>query len=300
LEANVSFRRILFLAIILDIPGAPIQSQALTQSERPLPPLDEFLKEVRRHLRSDRLLLSQYTYTERDTVRVLDGKGKDKSTHESIYEVYPSYEPGLTYRRLIAKDGRPTNPKDLEKQDRKQDKKLSEHAKKLEHERTGERERRQAKEAEEKRKEEIAIDEMFRLYQIKMEGRELLNEHPAIILSFQPRAGYKPQTDEVKTLAKVAGRAWFSEQDCELVRVEVKLIDNISLGWGLLARLNRGAAGVLQRRKINDEIWLPAEVHFTGSARLLVVKGLNIDFRGQYSDFLKFTVETQVRFRKDR
>jgi hypothetical protein len=255
---------------------------------------------VRKHLRSDRLLLSQYTYTERDTVRVLDGKGKNNSTHENIYEVYPSYEPELTYRRLIAKDGKPTNPKDLEKQDRKQDEKLREHAKKLEREGTGERERRQAMEAKEKRKEEIAIGEMFRLYQIKMEGRDFLDEHPAIILSFQPRHDFKPQTDEGKILAKVAGRAWFSEQDYELVRIEVKLIDNISFGWGVLARLNRGAAGVLQRRKINDEIWLPVAVHFTGSARLFLVKGLNADVSSQYSDFLKFTVETQVKFRKDK
>jgi len=296
----VSFLRLLLLAVILAFTGVAAQPQAQMQSERPLPALDDFLKEVRKHLSSDRLLLSQYTYAERVTVRELDGKGKNKSTHESLYEVYPSYESKLTYHRLIAKDGKPTNPKDLEKQDREQDKKLREHANRLEREGTGERERRQAKEAEEKRKEEIVIDEMFRLYQIKMEGRDFLEEHPAIILSFQPRPDYKPQTDQGKILAKVAGRAWFSEQDYELVRIEVKLIDPISLGWGLLARINRGAAGVLRRRKINGEIWLPAEVHFTGSARLLLVKGVNVDFSSQYSDFLKFTVETQVKFRKDK
>jgi len=295
----VSFGRLLFLAVILAFTGVPARPQTQTQSEKPLPALDDFLKEVRKHLSSDRLLLSQYTYTEKVTVRELDGKGKIKSTHESIYEVYPSHEPGLTYRRQIAKDGKPTSPQDLEKQDRKQDKKLKDHEKKLEREGIGARERRLAKEAEEERKEEIAIDEMFRLYQIRMEGRETLDEHPAVILSFQPRPDYRPKTDEGKILAKIAGRAWFNEQDCELARMEVKLIDNISLGWGLLARLNRGAAGVLQRRKINNEIWLPAEVHFTGSARLLLLKGMNVDFRGQYSDFLKFTVETQVKFRKD-
>lgn len=295
----MSFGRLLFLAVILAFTGVPARPQTQTQSEKPLPALDDFLKEVRKHLSSDRLLLSQYTYTEKVTVRELDGKGKIKSTHESIYEVYPSHEPGLTYRRQIAKDGKPTSPQDLEKQDRKQDKKLKDHEKKLEREGIGARERRLAKEAEEERKEEIAIDEMFRLYQIRMEGRETLDEHPAVILSFQPRPDYRPKTDEGKILAKIAGRAWFNEQDCELARMEVKLIDNISLGWGLLARLNRGAAGVLQRRKINNEIWLPAEVHFTGSARLLLLKGMNVDFRGQYSDFLKFTVETQVKFRKD-
>jgi hypothetical protein len=301
LEARVSFWRLLFLAFIMGIAGVvPAPSQAQTLSEKPLPTLDDFLKEVRTHLRSDRLLLSHYTYTEKVTVRALDGKGKVKSTHESVYEVYPSFEPGLTYRRRIAKDGKPIRPQDLEKQDREQDKKLREHAKKVEDEGTGERERRQAKEAEEKRKEETAIDEMFQLYRIKMEGREVLNEHPTIILSFQPQPGYKPRTDEAKILARVAGRAWFSEADHELVRIEVKVIDNISFGWGVLARLNKGATGILQRRKINDEIWLPADVQFTGSARLLLVKGLNVDFSSQYSDFLKFTVETQVKFRKDK
>jgi hypothetical protein len=296
----VNFRRLSLLAVILGIAVVPARPQAQVQAEKPLPALDDFLGEVRKHLRSDQLLLSQYTYTERDTVRELDRKGKLKATHESIYEVYPSYESKLTYRRLIARDGKPTNPEELAKQDRKYDKKLREHEEILEREGIGERERRQAREAEEKRKEDITIEEMFRLYQINMEGRELLDEHPTIILSFQPRPGFKPRTDEGKILAKVAGRAWFSEHDYELVRIEVKVVDNISLGWGLLARLNRGAVGILRRQKINGEIWLPTEVHFTGSARLLLVKGMNVDFSGQYSDFLKFTVETQVRFRKDK
>ncbi len=299
LEAKVRFGQLFFLSVILQFMSIPAHGQAPVQGERPLPALDEFIKEVRQHLRSDRMLLSQYTYTETDTVKELDRKGKQKSTHEIIYEVYPSYEPDLTYRRLIAKDGKPTDPKDLEKEDGKHDKKLKEYAKKLEREGTGERERRQAKEAEANRKEETAIEEMFRIYGIKMEGRDLLDEQPAIILSFRPRSGYKPKTDEGKILAKLGGRAWFNEQDHELARIEVKLIDNISLGWGLLARINRGAEGVLRRQKINGEIWLPVEVHFIGSARILLVKGMNVDFSGRYSDFLKFTVETQVRFRKD-
>lgn len=51
---------------------------------------------------------------------------------------------------------------------------------------------------------------------------------------------------------------------------------------------------VVRRRKINNEIWLPVEVRFTGSARLLLLKGMNVDFTGQYSDLFKFTVETQI------
>ena len=48
----------------------------------------------------------------------------------------------------------------------------------------------------------------------------------------------------------------------------------------------------MQRRKVNDEIWLPSEVHFIGHARLFLVKGLHVDTLSQYSDYKKFKVET--------
>ncbi|MGA2262852.1 MAG: hypothetical protein ABSH28_15635 [Acidobacteriota bacterium] len=275
----------------------PAQAQ---QPDKPLPELNEFLKGVRAHLESDRLLLSQYTYNEKETERALDDKGKVKSTHENIFEVYPSLEEGLTYRRLISKDGKPLDKKVIEKQDREQDKKERDWTKKLEREGTDERARRLAKEAEEKRKEQEAIDELFQLYRIELAGREILDGSPAIVLTFTPHSDYKPHTDEGKILAKVAGRAWICEDDYQVIRVEAKLIDNISFGMGVLARLNKGAIATFQRRRVNNEIWLPAEVRFTGNARVLLLKGLRLDVTSVYSDYTKFTVETQVKFRKDK
>ena len=53
--------------------------------ERPLPDKDVFLREIRRHLRSDRLLLSQYTYTETQTERKLDKNGCVSVFHISSF-----------------------------------------------------------------------------------------------------------------------------------------------------------------------------------------------------------------------
>jgi len=265
--------------------------------EKPLPQLDDFLKEIRGHLHADWTLLSSYTYTERTIIRSLDSKGKQQSVQESVYEVYPSADPDWTYRRLISKNGKVTSPEELVKRDREYDRKVIEYRRKLELENADENERRLAKEAEERRKEGRVVDDLFQLYEIKMEGREWIGKHAAIILTFQPRPGVKPKTDEGKILAKVSGRAWFHEQDHQLMRIDAVLLDSLSRGWGLLVRLNKGAKVELRRRKINNEIWLPVEVHFTGSARLLLLKGINVDFTSEYSDFLKFNVETQIKFR---
>jgi hypothetical protein len=69
---------------------------------------------------------------------------------------------------------------------------------------------------------------------------------------------------------------------------------------GILARLNKGARLTFQRDRINKEVWLPASAHFSGSARILVFKGLKIDVTSEYSDYKKFTVESSVTYSGDR
>jgi len=66
------------------------------------------------------------------------------------------------------------------------------------------------------------------------------------------------------------------------------------LGLGLLARLHKGSRASLLRRKVNGEIWLPAQARFSGSARLLLFKGLRLDGLSEYSDYRKFQVATST------
>jgi hypothetical protein len=274
----------------------PVQNAA---QEKDLPELNELLPHVRERLRSDRLLLSQYTYTEKQTVRKLDSQGRTTSSEERIYEVYPDPEEELTYRRLIAVNGKPTSEKDIAKSDREHEKKRMKRIENLEREGIDERARRLAKQEEEKRKEEAILDEITQLYRFALEGRVRIDGYPAVVLNFEPRPEYKPRSREAKMLAKMAGRVWICEEDYELIRVEVHLVDNISFGLGLLARLSKGATAAFQRRKINDEIWLPTEARFTGSARALLLIRRRVDTTIEYSDHMKFRVDARIQYRKD-
>jgi len=283
--------RVLVLALLFLQNGGAQQEAA-----KLLPELGPFLQGIRAHLRSDRLLLSQYTYTQKQTEHQFDKKGKLKKTIVRVFEVYPSLEEGFTYMRLISRDGKPLSSAELEKQDRAHDKKVREDARKLKREGTDEKTRRLAKEAEERRKEDKDIDELFQLYQISMVGRENLDGHSAIQLTFQPRRDYKPKTAGAKIMMKVAGKAWFGEEDHELLRLQFELIDTISIGFGMLARLNKGASATFQRRRVNNEIWLPAASRFAGSARILLVKGLRTESISEFSDYKKFSVSSTVTF----
>jgi hypothetical protein len=280
----------IIVLLMLQISGAAPQ---LTDN---LPDLNAFLQGVRSNLRSDRLLQVQYTYNLKETETQLDKNGNPKKVEVKEYEVYPSLDEEFTYMRLIAQNGLPLDPEKIEKQDRGYDKKIKEREKDLEKEGTNERARRNQREEEEKRKENQVIDELFRLYEIKMVGREVIDGRSAIQLTFQPVSDAKPATKEGKLLVKVAGRAWVCEEDHQVMRIEAELIDNISFGLGFLARLNKGAKAAFVRRRVNNEIWLPAAAHFSGTARVLLLKGIRIQNDSEFSGYKKFTVETSVKF----
>ena len=96
-----------------------------------LPEYEPFLKTVRQKLRSDKTLLSQYTYNVRTVTKTLDGNGKAKKIEEEVSEKYPSAYPGLSYSRVIMRNGKPVPKEEIDKEDRKHDKRLKEYERKL-------------------------------------------------------------------------------------------------------------------------------------------------------------------------
>ena len=94
----------------------------------------------------------------------------------------------------------------------------------------------------------------------------------------------------------VAGRAWIDEEDHQVARVEVEVIDPISIGLGILAKLQKGASIVAERQKFNDEIWLPMRTEITLNGRVLLLKGFNIRLINEYSEHKKYTVDTILKF----
>ena len=141
-----------------------------------------------------------------------------------------------------------------------------------------------------------AIDDLVRIYEIQLVGRESLEGHDTIVVSLTPRAGVKPRTDDGKMMRHFKARAWISEADHEIVRVEISALDDLSIGWGFFARVHKGASATYQRRKVNDEIWLPAQVTWNGTGRLFLVKRERVRGRSEFSAYRKFTVDTSTTY----
>jgi hypothetical protein len=259
---------------------------------QPLPDVREFLDHVRENLRSDGTLLADYTFTERSSEARLDSSGGVKKLKTSVYEVYPSEAPGKMYRRLIARDGKPLPPKDLAAQDKEQEDRAERRRLRLENETPADKEKRLAKEEAEKKKEREIVEELFRMDELVMEGREAIDGRSTIRVSFRPRPGYKPASDDARAIQKLAGRAWVDEQNYQLVKIEAELLDSVGVGPGGVIRLQKGAQAFFERRRINDEIWLPARARFFGAAKVLLFIVGRVEVRSEYGDYKKFSVST--------
>jgi hypothetical protein len=284
---NVRFAALFACALL----ATPMWAQ-----DRPLPDAQTFAQEVRNRLQTDDERQSGYMYLETRRERSLDKAGRSTRETVKVYESYPALPGEARWRRLIAVDGKPVPASELDKQDRERQKKAQEYVRKLEKQTDRDR-AAQAREREKERRESAAlVDDVFRVYDIRMLGREVLEGHDTIVFSLTPKSGVKAQTKDGRTLRHFAAKAWVSETEYELVRLEVEALDNVSYGLGLFARIHKGSHGAFQRRKVNGEEWLPASASYTASARLMLLKAMRVDVVAEYSNYRKFTVETETTY----
>ncbi|HEY2381020.1 MAG TPA: hypothetical protein VGK48_07535 [Terriglobia bacterium] len=267
----------------------------LQNTAPPLPELKPFLAELRKTIHTDSLLLSQYTYIEKHTDTELDSKNQPKKTEVNAYQVFPGSPEHVGYRRQTEKDGRPLTPDEAKKEEEALRKRIAESQQQRGRLAPAERDRRRA---ERLRKEQEIIDDAFGVFDVQITGRENIDGRPAIVLQFRPKvpATYKPKTFDGKNMQHVAGKVWVDEQDHQLARVEIEVTDTISIGLGILARLQKGASIVAERRKFNDEIWLPVRTDIRLNAKIMLLKGFNLRQITEYSDHKKYSVDTILKY----
>jgi hypothetical protein len=264
--------------------------------ERPLPDMDAFVREVRARLEDPQDNQSGYAYLQVQREQKLDGDGRPTSESVKVYEVYPGLPGERRWRRLIEEDGVPVPPAELEKQDRRRQEHVREYMQELAAQTPADRAKARREYEKRQREDREVVDEIFRVYDIRMLRRERLEGHDTIVFSLTPRDGAKPRSREGKIMQKTSATAWISESDFEVVRVDVRAIDTITIGWGLLARVHEGSRATLQRRKVNGEEWLPARVSYNASARIALFKMYREGGSSEFSNYRKFSVDTSTTY----
>jgi hypothetical protein len=275
---------------VLSLLAMPLPAQ-----QRPLPDQQAFLQEVRKHLDTDEDRQTGYMYVETRRDQKLDKSGRPTGESVKVVESYPGLPGEPRWERVLSEDGKPIPPNELEKNDRERQKHVEEYARKLARD-PAQIKAKEERERERRRRERAEnIDDVFRLFDVKMVGRDTLEGHDTIVFALTPRRDAKPRTRAGGIMRNFKVRAWISESEYEMVRLEAEAIDTVSFGFGLLARVHKGSQASFQRRKVNGESWLPARALYSVSVRVGLLAVLRRGGSVEFSDYKKFGVDSSYR-----
>jgi len=278
--------------VILTALGLLVAGVTSRAQNQPLPDQASFLLETRKHLQADRTLQSSYVYVETRREQKLDKGGRAREESVKVVESYPGLPGEERWERLIAEDGRPVPPEELARQDRERQQKANEMVQRLARNSTKELARQEREVQNAHRERDEVVSDIYNVFEMRMIGRERVEDHDTIALLLTPRRDAKPQTRAGEEMRHFSVRAWVSENDHELVKLEAEAIDDLKTGFGLLARVHKGARVSFLRRKVNDEVWLPAVVSYSGSARVGLLVTLRRSGTSEFSGYRKYSVDT--------
>ena len=268
---------ILGAVLIAGVPGVA------RRQEPPLPDGRAFIADTITRARSNDLIRSRYTFTEKETRYTRDSSGRVVKKQVRVYDVRPSPEPELTYRRLVSVNG--VEPKDLAKRDAEQQRKEAEWAADRAREGEDARAARLRRAAEEDRREQAVLAELASIYEFQMTGREVIDGRPVLLYAFEPRPGYSPKTPEGRIINHFRGEVWIDEADREWVTLKVQCLESVSVKFGFIFRLLKGSHGRLERRKLDGGAWLPTYSRFTGSGRVFFIARVDLDQESEFSNY---------------
>jgi hypothetical protein len=229
------------------------------QSAPTLPDHDAFVRDTRANLARSQREQNRFAYRERRTELHTNPFGRLGSGGTVVYEVTPTEGGNIILRKLVERDGKPVADGQVQKTD------LTQRA--------------------ERRSKKSGLEDSVEMLEFALNRRENVRGRSTIVVTFKPKLNAQPETSEGKIAKLFAGSVWVDEERREVVRIEATAIDDISIGLGLVARLNEGTRATLTREPIDGSIWLPTSIRFVGQGRALLFRRLNIDQRIDWFDY---------------
>jgi len=266
------------------------------QDTRPLPVPEALYKAVRANLVRAENVAHLYAYKERRTDVHTNPFGRLGTGGTKLYDVYPSPIRQLNYRRLIARDDVPLTHAELAQQDsryrervarrqREQAARVDEDERQREADAVRARERRQRR-----------VEDIVSVLKFTLEGRTVYEGVPAFIVSFVPKPDAKPTTREGSTAVNFQGKIWIGEATSEVMQVEATSIDDISFGYGLVARIGKGAQASMTRRQVAGDLWMPTRIAISGRGRAVMFRTLVLDFELDWFDYRRLPGDSATPF----
>lgn len=241
------------VVVVALVQGAPGDDRA-----RSLPEPDAFFSAVRENMARSQREQNRYAYRERRTDVHTNPFGRIGTGGTRVFEVVPAPDGMSAMRQLVERDNQPVTDETPERLN-------------LAPRRAGNGSRN--------------VDDIVRTLDFSLAGRETVAGTAFILVDFSPRANAKPVTRQGRLARVFKGRLWVNEAALEVQRVEATAVDDISFGFGIVARVRKGATVMAERKPVDGGVWLPTSLRFNGEGRAVLFRKLDVHYAMDWFDY---------------
>jgi hypothetical protein len=119
-------------------------------------------------------------------------------------------------------------------------------------------------------------------------------ENGQIRLSFFPNPHYDAPTRELQVFRSMSGKMWIDRAEGRLSRMDGSLFEDVTFGWGLLGRLNKGGTFSISQVRVAADHWeiVGLDVKMTGHA--VIFKSINVKQIQRLTDFRRVSDDLTI------
>jgi hypothetical protein len=235
------------------------------------PELRELVRKSLVELLRDDRNMSDYLFERRTHQREFDSAGKLKSQTSVV--VQREERDGVAFGHVLERNGQPVSGDERAKDEGRIRKRIAE-AKSVD-----------ANDRENKKEDYSWVREIPEAMEYKLAGQEQLNGREAYVLECFPRPGYQARNIRTRVFEKTRGKMWIDKADGQLVKGDMEVFDTVSVGWGILGRIDKGTRFLLTRQKFHGVVWLPARQEMHLDVRVMMMKDLRRHVVTEYAGY---------------
>lgn len=101
------------------------------------------------------------------------------------------------------------------------------------------------------------------------------DEGDNVRLHFQPNPNFSPPDMQSRVLGEMIGEMVVNKKQHRIVTISGKLVEDVTIGWGLLGRLKEGGTFRVERREVAPGLWQITETHVHIQGKVLFFKDIS-------------------------
>jgi hypothetical protein len=113
-------------------------------------------------------------------------------------------------------------------------------------------------------------------------------ENGLLRFSFRPNPEFSPKDHETQLYRGMEGFVWLEPEQERIVRIEGKLVKDVSFGWGILGHLNKGGIYQITQTQVFPGVWRITTLNVDVRGRIFLVNGFRF-FREEHNTRLQPT-----------